>query len=79
MQDLRDTSRDRHQTYVREATERIGPAAPPNPPPNCVIILLGIPAVADLPAVKWRQRNLDKLSKEKRAELVVALEKVLFK
>ncbi|QOG21763.1 nucleotidyl transferase AbiEii/AbiGii toxin family protein [Bradyrhizobium sp. SEMIA] len=39
--------------------------------------LLGIPAAADLPAVKWRQQNLDKLSKEKRAELVAALEKVL--
>ncbi|WP_027528713.1 nucleotidyl transferase AbiEii/AbiGii toxin family protein [Bradyrhizobium sp. Ec3.3] len=40
--------------------------------------LLGVPSAADLPAVKWRQQNLDKLSKEKRAELVTALEKVLF-
>jgi hypothetical protein len=39
----------------------------------------GVPGAADLPAVKWRQLNLDKLSKEKRAELVKALEKVLSK
>jgi predicted nucleotidyltransferase component of viral defense system len=40
--------------------------------------LLGIPVVAaELPAVKWRQLNLDKLSAEKRAALVAALEKVL--
>jgi hypothetical protein len=30
-----------------------------------------------LPAVRWRQQNLDKLTKEKRAELVAALEKAL--
>jgi predicted nucleotidyltransferase component of viral defense system len=41
--------------------------------------LLGVPGAAELPAVKWRQQNLDKLSKDKRAELVEALEKVLFK
>lgn len=39
--------------------------------------LLGLPAAADLPAVKWRQLNLDKLTPEKRAALVAALEKVL--
>jgi hypothetical protein len=39
--------------------------------------LLGAPAAAGLPAVKWRQQNLDKLTKKKLAELVEALEKVL--
>ncbi len=39
--------------------------------------LLGVPGAANLPAVKWRQQNLDKLSNEKRAELVASLEKVL--
>jgi hypothetical protein len=39
--------------------------------------LLRVPGAAELPAVKWRQWNLDKLTKEKRAELVAALEKVL--
>jgi hypothetical protein len=38
---------------------------------------LGVPGAAELPAVKWRQHNLDKLTKEKRAALVEALEKVL--
>lgn len=28
--------------------------------------LLGVPGAADLPAIRWRQQNLDKLSKEKR-------------
>lgn len=32
--------------------------------------LLKIPHVADLPAVRWRQRNLDKLSPEQRSALV---------
>jgi predicted nucleotidyltransferase component of viral defense system len=41
--------------------------------------LLGIPGAAELPAVKWRQQNLDKLTTEKRAELVKALEKVISK
>jgi predicted nucleotidyltransferase component of viral defense system len=40
--------------------------------------LLSVPGVADLPAVKWRQQNLDKLSAEARAELVARLEVVLF-
>jgi hypothetical protein len=39
--------------------------------------LLGVPTAAGLPAVKWRQQNLDKLTKKKRTELVEALEKVL--
>lgn len=39
--------------------------------------LLGLPAAAKLPAVKWRQQNLDKLTREKRAGLVAQLEKVL--
>lgn len=39
--------------------------------------LLDLAGVADLPAVKWRQQNLDKLSPEKRAELVEKLEAVL--
>jgi predicted nucleotidyltransferase component of viral defense system len=40
--------------------------------------ILSVPGAAELPAVKWRQQNLDKLPKERRAELVEALEKVLF-
>lgn len=40
--------------------------------------LLGLPGVADLPAVKWRQHNLDKLTLEVRAGEVAKLEKVLF-
>jgi len=39
--------------------------------------LLGLPNVADLPAVRWRQQNLDKLSSNKRAILVARLEEVL--
>jgi hypothetical protein len=38
---------------------------------------LGLPAAAALPAVKWRQYNLDKLSPEKHTALVANLEKVL--
>jgi len=38
---------------------------------------LGLPAVADLPAVKWRQQNLDSLDTTRRAALVAELEKVL--
>jgi len=40
--------------------------------------LLGMPEAAKLPAVRWRQQNLDKLSKEKRAALVESLRKVLY-
>jgi predicted nucleotidyltransferase component of viral defense system len=40
--------------------------------------LLGLPEVANLPAVKWRQRNLDKLSPKVRNTEVAKLEKVLF-
>lgn len=40
--------------------------------------LLGLPHVADLPAVKWRQLNYDKLDPEMRAREVEKLESVLF-
>ena len=39
--------------------------------------LLNISHAPDLPAVRWRQQNLDKLSQEKRNALVSNLEKVL--
>jgi predicted nucleotidyltransferase component of viral defense system len=39
--------------------------------------LLGVADVANLPAVKWRQINLDKLTSEKRGRLVAELERVL--
>lgn len=39
--------------------------------------LLGLPNAAKLPAVRWRQQNLDKLSPNKRAILVARLEEVL--
>ena len=39
--------------------------------------LLGLPRVDRLPAVLWRQQNLDKITKNKRAELVAHLERVL--
>jgi predicted nucleotidyltransferase component of viral defense system len=39
--------------------------------------LLGLPHVVELPAVKWRQLNLNKLTAEKRLALVESLEKVL--
>lgn len=38
---------------------------------------LGLPAAPDLPAVKWRQLNLDKLSAHRRAKLVDELERLL--
>ncbi len=38
---------------------------------------LGIPAAPNLPAVKWRQQNLDKLAPERRAALVTRLAEVL--
>jgi predicted nucleotidyltransferase component of viral defense system len=41
-------------------------------------LLLNVSGAADLPAVRWRQQNLDKLSVEKRAALVARLEEVLF-
>ena len=40
--------------------------------------LLEIPEAKHLPAVLWKQRNLDRLTAEKRRELTGALEKVLF-
>lgn len=39
--------------------------------------LLGLPNVQDLPAVRWRQQNLDKLSPDIRAALVAQLRKAL--
>jgi predicted nucleotidyltransferase component of viral defense system len=39
--------------------------------------LLGLPGAKDLPAVRFRQQNLDKLPKDKRAQLVARLEEVL--
>ena len=39
--------------------------------------LLGLANVQDLPAVRWRQQNLDKLSPEKRAALVTQLRQVV--
>lgn len=39
--------------------------------------LLNIPHVADLPAVRWRQRNLDKLNADQRSKLVGSLQSSL--
>lgn len=39
--------------------------------------LLGVPDAPELPAVRWRQHNLDKLSKAERVKLVANLERVL--
>jgi predicted nucleotidyltransferase component of viral defense system len=39
--------------------------------------LIGLPDAAKLPAIKWRQLNLDKLTETKRAELIDSLERVL--
>ncbi|MBF0169423.1 MAG: nucleotidyl transferase AbiEii/AbiGii toxin family protein [Alphaproteobacteria bacterium] len=39
--------------------------------------LLGLPAAAELPAVRWRQQNLNKLTVAERAALVASLEDVL--
>jgi hypothetical protein len=39
--------------------------------------LLGLPNAAELPAVRWRQQNLDKLSANKRMLLVTRFEEVL--
>lgn len=36
-----------------------------------------LPGVNKLPAVQWRQQNLDTLSKPKRAALIAELERVL--
>ena len=41
--------------------------------------VLGIPAAPDLPAVKWRQQNLDKLAPDRRAALVTRLAEMLGK
>jgi hypothetical protein len=39
--------------------------------------LLGLPRVDRLPAIQWRQQNLDKITRSKRADLVAQLERVL--
>ena len=39
--------------------------------------LLALEEIADLPAVRWRQQNLDTLADQKRADLVAQLESVL--
>ena len=41
--------------------------------------LLGIPEARHLPAVMWKQRNLDRLPAGKRRELTDFLEKLLFR
>ena len=41
--------------------------------------LLGVPNARDLPAVRWKQQNLDKLESAQRAKLVRQLEAVLTK
>lgn len=40
--------------------------------------LLGIPSAADLPAVRWKQINLDRLPDEQRTKLVAQLDNVLY-
>ena len=39
--------------------------------------LLGLPKVSKLPAIRWRQKNLDLISEDKRAALVIELETAL--
>lgn len=39
--------------------------------------LLGLPQVADLPAVRWKVQNLDRLEPERRQTLIDALVRVL--
>ncbi|MGH6792558.1 MAG: nucleotidyl transferase AbiEii/AbiGii toxin family protein, partial [Methyloceanibacter sp.] len=41
-------------------------------------VLLGLEGVADLPAVRWRQQNLDSLDQATRKALVIKLEQVLW-
>jgi hypothetical protein len=40
--------------------------------------LLDVPGANDLPAVRWRQQNLDTIGKDAREKLAAQLEKVLF-
>lgn len=40
--------------------------------------LLGAPVARHLPAVRWKQRNLDKLTREERTKLISRLEELLF-
>jgi hypothetical protein len=39
--------------------------------------LLALSGITDLPAVRWRQQNLDKLKPAARSDLVARLEEVL--
>lgn len=39
--------------------------------------LLGVPGAEELPAFRWEVENLAKVDKEKRAELIVRLKRVL--
>ncbi|MEY9365357.1 hypothetical protein ABH994_008136 [Bradyrhizobium yuanmingense] len=39
--------------------------------------LLGVPGASELPAVRWKQINLDKLPAAQRAKLVAQLKEVL--
>jgi len=41
--------------------------------------LLGVPEAKRLPAILWKQRNLDRLTADRRRELADALERVLFR
>ena len=41
--------------------------------------LIGVPNARDLPAVRWKQQNLDKLEPAQRAKLVRQLEAVVAK
>jgi hypothetical protein len=40
--------------------------------------MLGVPGASELPAVRWKQRNLDSLSEKQRKRLADELEKILF-
>lgn len=39
--------------------------------------LLGVPGAEELPPVRWKLQNLAKIDKEKRAELMARLKRVL--
>jgi len=39
--------------------------------------LLGVPGAEELPAVRWKLQNVAKIDKEKRAELIARLKRVL--
>ncbi len=40
--------------------------------------MLGVPGASELPAIRWKQRNLDSLSGKERTRLADGLEKILF-